>query len=155
MSIIWKNKCFYINFCLQIPMWLIVYNTQNSFAPQMKNVKLRWGKKKIFKMFECPGSALLIDTNFTYEKSRYPFQLKSMFLWTFTNDLSWILLIDACTKNIFYCKYWCIFLLNTVQHFCPHIFFNRKLKIIAWEQTQCVYCSGNSNNIKVKFIIVM
>lgn len=31
-------------------------------------------------MFECPGSALLIDTNFTYEKNRYPFQLKSMFL---------------------------------------------------------------------------
>lgn len=108
MSILWKNKCFYINFWLQIPMWLIVYNTQNSFAPQMKNVKLRWGKKKIFKMFECPGSALLIDTNFTYEKSRYPFQLKSLFLWTFTNDLSWILLIDACTKNIFYCKYLCI-----------------------------------------------
>lgn len=89
-------------------MWLIVYNTQNSFAPQMKNVKLRWGKKTIFKMFECPGSALLIDTNFTYEKSRYPFQLKSLFLWTFTNDLSWILLIDACTKNIFYtCVFFC------------------------------------------------
>lgn len=119
----------------------------------MKNVKLRWGKKKhLIFLFECPGSALLIDTNFTYEKSRYPFQLKCMFLWTFTNDLSWILLIDACTKNILYCKYWCIVLLNTVQHFCPHVFFNRKLKIIAWEQTQCVYCSGNSNHINVKFI---
>lgn len=93
--ILWKNIC-YINFWLQIPMWFIVYNTQNSFAPQIKNVKLRWGKKKhLFFLFECPGSALLIDTNFTYEKSMYPFQLKSMYLWTFTNDLSWILLIDV------------------------------------------------------------
>lgn len=128
MSILWKNKCFYINFWLQIPMWLIVYNTQNSFAPQMKNVKLRWGKKKIFKMFECPGSALLIDTNFTYEKSRYPFQLKSMFLWTFTNDLSWILLIDACTKNIFYCKYWCIFFVEHSSTFLSSSIFQSKVE---------------------------
>lgn len=52
-------------------------NTQNSFVPQMKTVELRLGKKKhLIFLFQCPGNALLIDTNFTYEKKHVSILVK-------------------------------------------------------------------------------